>query len=101
MLSCAPVFVQQRIRWHAQLLVVGALLIPGQRTISGILQIIGPRWKRHRVNFQRVLNRAVPDSRHGARLLLVLLIVGSADRHLRAKRSGRAAAMAGGAPDRI
>ena len=53
---------------------LGALLTPGQRTVSSILRIIGLRRERHFVNFHRVPNRAVWSSRQAARLLLALLI---------------------------
>ncbi len=70
----APLFVQQRTWRHARLLLLGALLTPGQRTVSSILRIVGLRRERHFVNYHRVLNRAVWNSREGARLLLGLLI---------------------------
>ncbi len=70
----APVFVQQRTWRHAQLLLLGALLAPGQRTVSSILRIVGLRRERHFVNYHRVLNRAVWSSRQAARLLLDRLI---------------------------
>ena len=66
----APLFVQQRTWRHARLLLLGALLTPGQRTVSSILRIVGLRRERHFVNHHRVLNRAVWNSREGARLLL-------------------------------
>ena len=37
----ASVFGQQRTWQHAQLLLLGALLAPGQRTVSSTLRIIG------------------------------------------------------------
>ena len=40
-LAFAPVFVQQRTWRHAQLLLLGALLAPGHRTVSSFLRIIG------------------------------------------------------------
>jgi DDE superfamily endonuclease len=73
-IAFAPVFVQQRTWRHAQLLLLGALLAPGQRTVSSILRIIGLRRERHFVNYHRVLNRAVWSSRQAARLLLDLLV---------------------------
>ena len=71
-LAFAPVFVQARTWQHAQMLVLGALLVPGQRTVCSILRIIGLRQERHFVTYHRVLNRAVWDSRLAARLLLDL-----------------------------
>jgi hypothetical protein len=73
-LTFAPVFVQRRTWRRAQLLLLGAILAPGQRTVSSILRIVGLRRERHFVNYHRVLNRAVWNSRQGARLLLGLLI---------------------------
>ncbi|MDQ2765403.1 MAG: transposase [Pseudomonadota bacterium] len=73
-LAFAPMFVQQRTWRHARLLLLGAMLAPGQRTVGSILRIIGLRRERHFVNYHRVLNRAVWNSRHGAGLLLGLLI---------------------------
>jgi DDE superfamily endonuclease len=70
----ASLFVQQRTWRHARLLLLGALLTPGQRTVSSILRIVGLRRERHFVNYHRVLNRAVWNSREGARRLLGLLI---------------------------
>ncbi len=77
-------FVQQRTWRHARLLLLGAILTPGQRTVSSILRIVGLRRERHFVNYHRVLNRAVWNSRQSARLLL------AADQPLRAKRCDRA-----------
>jgi hypothetical protein len=73
-LAFAAVFVQQRTWRHAQLLLLGTLLTPGQRTVSSVLRIIGLRRERHFVNYHRVLNRAVWSSRQAARLLLERLI---------------------------
>src|SRR3954447_23037502 len=74
LVAFAPVFVQARTWQHAQMLVLGALLVPGQRTVCNILRIIGLRQERHFVTWHRVLNRAVWDNRLAARLLLKLLV---------------------------
>ena len=74
LVAFAPVFVQARTWRNAQLLMLGALLVPGQRTVCSILRIIGLRQERHFVTYHRVLNRAVWDSRLAARLLLKLLV---------------------------
>ena len=66
LVAFAPVFVQARTWQHAQMLVLGALLVPGQRTVCSILRIIGLRRERHFVTYHRVLNRAVWDSRLAA-----------------------------------
>src|ERR1700759_5514063 len=70
----ALVFVQARTWQHAQMLLLGALLVPGQRTVCSILRIIGLRQERHFVTWHRVLNRAVWNSRLAARVLLGLLV---------------------------
>ena len=74
LVAFAPVFVQARTWQHAQMLVLGALLVPGQRTVCSILRIIGLRQERHFVTWHRVLNRAVWDGRLAARVLLKLLV---------------------------
>jgi len=74
LVAFAPVFVQARTWQHARMLVLGALLVPGQRTVCSILRIIGLRQERHFVTWHRVLSRAVWDSRLAARVLLKLLV---------------------------
>jgi hypothetical protein len=73
-LPFAAMFVQQRTWRHAQLLLLGALLAPGQRTICAILRMVGLRWERHFVTYHRVLNRAAWRDRVGTRLLFDLLV---------------------------
>jgi hypothetical protein len=71
----APVFTPS-VWYHAQVLVIGALLTPGQRTITAILSVMGLRQSRHFQNYHRVLNRARWSSRAiSQRLLLVLVQV--------------------------
>ncbi len=74
LVSFAPVFVQARTWQTAQMLMLGALLVPGQRTVCSILRVIGLRQERRFVTYHRVLSRAVWDSRLAARLLLGLLL---------------------------
>src|SRR4051794_20559160 len=73
LVAFAPVFVQARTWQNAQTLLLGALLVPGQRTVCSILRIIGRRQGRHFVTYHWILNRAVRDSRLATRLLLGLL----------------------------
>src|SRR4051794_18447470 len=40
-LSFAPVFLQQRTWCHAELLLIGAILAPGKRTVTSLLRIAG------------------------------------------------------------
>src|SRR3712207_8238444 len=49
---------------HAQVLLVGAILVPGQRTVTSILRISGLCRERRFPSYHRVLNRAA--SRRGA-----------------------------------
>ena len=64
----------KRIWLHAQILLMGAILAPGQRTVTAILRIMGLSAEKHFQNFHRVLNRAVWSSREASRLLLGLLV---------------------------
>src|SRR4051794_14244945 len=73
-LTFAPVFVQQRTWRHAELLLIGAILAPGGRTVASLLRIAGLSRERRFTNYHRVLNPAAWDARAAARLLLGLLI---------------------------
>ena len=72
-LCFAPLFRQHTWR-HAQVLLLGAILVPGQRTVTSILRIGGLRRERRFVNYHRVLNRAAWSGRAAARVLLGLLL---------------------------
>ena len=68
-------FAQQR-SWHkAQVMVVGALLCRGQRTVSRVLQVMGLGQERHYGNYYRLLSRVGWSGLAGAQLLLTLIIV--------------------------
>ena len=56
-LCFAPLFLQRTWR-HAEVLLIGAILAPGQRTVASILRIAGLGRERRFVNYHRVLNRA-------------------------------------------
>ena len=71
--SFAPLF-RHRTWHHAEILLVGAILAPGKRTVTSILRITGLSREPHFVNYHRVLNRARWSGREAARLLLGLLI---------------------------
>lgn len=73
-LPFAALFAQDRTWRHAQMLLLGALLTPGQRTVCAILRMVGLRWERHFVSYHRVLNRAVWRRRIGTRLLFDMLL---------------------------
>ena len=72
-LCFAPLFRQYTWR-HAQVLLIGAILVPGQRTVTSILRICGLCRERRFVNYHRVLNRAAWSERAAARVLLGLLL---------------------------
>ena len=72
-LSFAPLFFQRSWQ-HAEVLLIGAILAPGKRTVTSLLQISGLAQERRFVNYHRVLNRAVWSPRAASRLLLAHLI---------------------------
>src|SRR5918999_3561009 len=71
----APLF-SNRVWVHAQLLLVGAMLSPGARTVTAALRVMGLATERHFTNYHRVLNRATWSARQASRMLLGLLITG-------------------------
>jgi len=72
-LCFAPLFFQRSWR-HAEMLLIGAILTPGRRTVTSILRITGLGRERRFVNYHRVLNRAAWSGRAAARVLLGLLL---------------------------
>ena len=58
----------------AQLLLVGAILTTGQRTVAAALRVMGRSDKRDYARYHEVLNRAVWSPREAARILLLLLL---------------------------
>jgi DDE superfamily endonuclease len=69
----APVF--SRPVWqHVKVLMTGAVLAPGQRTVTAILRIMGLSAAPHFQTSHRVLNRAVWSPLYASRLLLKLLV---------------------------
>jgi hypothetical protein len=72
-LCFAPLF-QQRSWRHAEVLLIGAILTPGRRTVASILRITGLSRERRFVNYHRILNRAAWSGREAARILLGLLL---------------------------
>jgi DDE superfamily endonuclease len=69
----APVF-SKRVWEHVQILVVGALLAPGTRTVTAVLRVMGLSQERHFQNYHRVLNRARWSSLAVAQVLLGLVV---------------------------
>lgn len=69
----APLFTPS-VWSHAQVLVVGAILTPGKRTVTAVLSIMGLRQNSHFQNYHRVLNRARWSSRAISQPLLSVLL---------------------------
>jgi DDE superfamily endonuclease len=72
-LPFAPLFRERSWR-HAEVLLVGAILAPGRRTVTSILRTTGLASEPRFVNYHRVLNRAAWSGRAAARVLLGLLL---------------------------
>jgi DDE superfamily endonuclease len=71
--SFAPLF-SKRVWKHAQVLLIGAILAPGKRTVTAALRAMGLQEELHFYNYHRVLNRAVWSSLAASRGLLGLLV---------------------------
>ncbi len=74
---------------HAQVLLIGAILVPGQRTVRSILRISGLCRERRFANYHRVLNRAAWSGRAAARVLLGLLLDAFVPKESTVTRSAR------------
>lgn len=59
---------------HARLLLAGAILAPGKRTVASALRAVGLEDERRFCRYHRVLSRAVCSSKEASRILLGLLI---------------------------
>ena len=66
--------VSERIWDWVQVLVIGAILTPRQRTVTAILRIMGLSGERQFQNYHRVLNRASWSSLRASQILLRLLV---------------------------
>jgi hypothetical protein len=69
----APLF-SDRVWQHAQVLLTGAILAPGKRSVTSCLRIVGQGGESCFVNYPRVLSRARWSGRAASRLLLGLLV---------------------------
>jgi hypothetical protein len=59
---------------HAQVMVTGAILVRGQRTVTAVLRVMGLSDETRFVTYHRVLNRAVWSAGALGRTMLLLLI---------------------------
>jgi DDE superfamily endonuclease len=97
----APAF-RARVWTSAQVLLVGAILAPGRRTVASVLRVVGLSQERHFTNYHRVLNRDHWSSRALSRILLGLLlaafvpadapVVVGIDEHIERRRGAKIAA---------
>lgn len=69
----APLF-RKSVWKSAVILIIGAILAPGKRTVSAILRVMGLSQEQNYQTYHRVLNRAVWSSLKASRILLVHLI---------------------------
>jgi len=69
----APLF-SKPVFQHAQVLVLGALLSRGKRTVTACLRVLGLRDEVHFQNYHRVLGRARWQALSASRILLGLLV---------------------------
>ena len=69
----APLF-SKRVFRHARVLLVGAILAPGARTVSSALRAMGLDRERRFHRYHRVLSRASWSSLEASRVLLGLLV---------------------------
>src|SRR3954447_22390004 len=67
-------FISPRVWLHAQVLLMGAMLAPGKRTVTSCLRIVGLGGESRFVNDHRVLSRARWRGRGASGLLVGLLV---------------------------
>lgn len=73
-LRCFEAVFSERVWEGAKVLLIGAILAPGERTVTAILRVMGLHHERPFQNYHRVLNRAKWSRRALSRLLLHRLI---------------------------
>ncbi len=71
--SFAQVFSERTWDW-VQVLVVGAILAPGKRTVSSVLRVVGLSDEKQYQRYHRVLNRAKWSGLEVSKILLGLLV---------------------------
>ncbi len=70
----APLFTAPTWR-HVQVLLIGALLAQGPRTVAAVLRVVGLGGERRFEKYHRVLSRAQWSGLQGAKILLGLLVM--------------------------
>src|SRR5690242_13504653 len=66
--------LSERVWEWAKVLVIGAILAPGERTVAAILRVMGCADDQQFQNYHRVLDRAKWSSRELSRRVLTLLV---------------------------
>ena len=74
MIAFQPLF-SKTVFEHALVLLTGALLAPGARTVTNALRMMGLELDPHYQNYHRVLNRTQWSARQASQRLLAMLIV--------------------------
>jgi hypothetical protein len=69
----APLF-SEAVWYYAQILLIGAILAPGKRTVSAVLYVLGQKDDAQYQNYHRVLNRAKWSSLAASKILLGMLV---------------------------
>jgi hypothetical protein len=70
----APLF-SERVRRHVLILLAGAILAPGRRTVGSILRVMGLDQEKRFHRYHRVLSRASWSSTEASRVLLLGVLV--------------------------
>ena len=70
----APLFSERAWEW-ARVLVAGAILAPGKRTVTSALRVMGLSKEKQFQNYHRVLNRAKWSALDASRILLGLIVL--------------------------
>src|SRR6202049_2291342 len=73
-LRCFEEVLSERVWEWAKVLLIGAILAPGERTVTAVLRVMGLQHEKQFQNYHRVLNRAKWSSRALSRILLRLLV---------------------------
>jgi hypothetical protein len=74
LLSAFTPLFSDRVWRQAQVLLIGAMLTPGKRTVTSCLRIVGLSREHCFVNYHRVLSRACWSGREASRILVSLLV---------------------------
>ncbi|HEX8982900.1 MAG TPA: transposase [Ktedonobacterales bacterium] len=74
LLACFASVFSTRVWRHVPLLVVGAILASGQRTVAAVLRVLGLSQLATFQTYHRVLNRARWSSRQASEILFGLLV---------------------------